>query len=292
MANNKRYALKSSPLYRLPSRRKLAGLLNVSETDLARLTGQGKLYSYFEVAKKSGGTRQVENPKQELKRVQARVAKLLSRIAPPDYLSCPVKGRSYVTNAGRHRESRVIHSLDVKKYFPNTPQRRVYWFFHEVMRCAPDVAAILARLACCEGHLPTGSPLSPIMAYYAFYDAWEKIASVARENDCILSVYIDDVTISGRRVPEEMIWKIKEILYGAGLRYHKEKRAVDRPAEITGVIVREGALAVPNRQRLKLRSLERDKIGVRNENEAKSLAGRIAGLQGQIAQIIANRLPG
>lgn len=284
MPNNvKRYPLQRSPFYRLSSRRKLAELLGLSEHELRRLAEMDNLYTYFSVPKKNGGNRPVENPRPELKRVQAAIARLLSRIEPPDYLFCPIKGRSYVSNAARHRDSREIYSLDIQSYFPNTPSRRVFTFFHQVMLCPRDVAAILSRLACHKGHLPTGSPLSPIMAHFAYLDVWEKIAAIGRDNHCLVSVYIDDLTISGERVAEATIWEIKRIIHAAGLRYHKEKHAIERPAEITGVIVRDGKLLVPNRQRLKLRNLE---IAKNTHPQPIVLARKIAGLRSQMSQII------
>ena len=40
-------------------------------------------------------------------------------------------------------------------------------------------------------------------------------------------------------------WRIKEITHQGGLRYHKEKRAVDWRAEVTGVVIRETVGAEP-----------------------------------------------
>src|SRR5262245_56273425 len=135
----KSYELARSPLHALQSRKKLAQLLYVSPKELRRLSGSAHLYTHFHTTKKDGSLRPVENPRRELKVVQRRIADLLSRIEPPGFLFCPVKRRSYVDNAGQHRDGRVVHSLDVKKYFPNTRSRRVFWFFHTVMKCSRDV---------------------------------------------------------------------------------------------------------------------------------------------------------
>jgi hypothetical protein len=75
-----------------------------------------------------------------------------------------------------------------------------------------------------------------------------------------------------------------------GLRYHKLKHYVDGPAEITGVIVRNGRVVVPNRQRLKqeqlLTSIQRTGGGDDRQR------GRLSGLDGQIRQInAANNRP-
>jgi hypothetical protein len=237
------------------------------------------------VKKKDKSLRPVEEPRRELKAVQRRIAELLARIMPPDFLFCPVKRRSHIENAGQHRDSRVVHSLDVKKYFPNTQSRRVYWFYHKVMGCSTDVAAVLAKVACCDGHLPTGSPLSPILAYYAHMDIWNEVARISRENGGVVTVYIDDVTISGAKVPKALVWKMKQVIHGGGLRYHKEKRAADRPCEVTGVILRDGEMLVPNRYRDKLRKLKQAKDRDRGPKVNKGLVGQLAGMQGMVDQV-------
>ncbi|WP_204508338.1 reverse transcriptase family protein [Aestuariivirga litoralis] len=238
--------------------------------------------------KKDGSPRGVENPRRDLKLVQARIARLLSRITPPDYLFCPVKGRSYVSNAAHHAGQRIVRCLDIRKYFPSTPSRRVYWFFHSVMQCERDVAAALASLATYKGHLPTGSPLSPIMAFFAHYDVWEAVAALCKANGYRLTVYIDDVTISGASLSPSVIWDVKRIIHGAGLRYHKEKHFVDRPAEVTGVVIEGVNLRPPNRH-LKSITETRKALGRKlSSKRITELESRLTGLQGTLAQIAAH----
>jgi hypothetical protein len=284
----KNYPIHQSPLFKLRNRKRLAALLHISAAELRYLSKHAdSLYSEFDVPKKSGGVRGVENPRRQLKLVQARIARLLGRIAPPDYLFCPVKGRCYVTNAARHRGQRVVHCLDVRKYFPSTPSRRVFWFFHHVMGCEADIAAVIAKLACYRGHLPTGSPLSPIMAFFANYDVWESIAAHCNAHGYRLTVYIDDVTISGASLSPTVLWEIKRAIHRSGLRYHKEKHFIDRPAEITGVIVDGDRLLVPNRQLRKLNDTRHALRRAVPASEEKKLLERLSGLQGQAAQIAA-----
>ncbi|WP_157790504.1 hypothetical protein [Bradyrhizobium japonicum] len=123
---NKRlsYAVDQSPLYRLRSHRKLAALLGISVLDLRKLRHSQEMYREFDLPKKGGGSRRIENPARNLKRTQAKLARLLTRIDPPNYLYCPVKGRSYISNAAQHLNNRVVRCLDIKKYFPSTPSHR------------------------------------------------------------------------------------------------------------------------------------------------------------------------
>jgi len=263
-------------------------MLGISLGELRKLSASDdRLYSEFDTPKKSGvGVRHVENPCRPLKRVQAKIARVLAHISPPDFLFCPVKKRCYVTNAAAHRENRVIQCLDVQKFFPSTPQRRVFWFYRHVLRCERDIAALLAKIACYQGHLPTGSPLSPIIAYFAYYDLWHRIADFCRCRGYTFTVYIDDVTVSGAKVPKSDIWEIKKMIHGFGLRYHKEKTFVDRPAEITGVILRDGTLIAPFRQHKKMHEA-RTLLADATDGDRHALLGRVAGIEGQIRQIAA-----
>lgn len=289
MPTSKIIPLNQSQLYKLTSPRRLALVLGLEEADLRAMAVGPNRYRQFEIEKKSGGKRPVEDPVAPLKRVQGRIAKMLSRIEPPAFLFCPVKGRCYVGNAARHRGNRVVHCLDIKKFFPNTPRVRVIWFFEKVMQCRRDVAGLLGDLCTFEGHLPTGSPLSPILAYYSYHDMWAEIAALCAGKGYTLTVYVDDVTISGAKVPAADVWQVRRMIHRTGLRYHKLKHYVDKPAEITGVIVRDDRVLVPNRQRLKMRqtTFALERVGGRDTH----LRGRLTGINGQIRQIDALNQP-
>lgn len=279
------HPLNQSPLYRLRTRGKLARLLGKTLIELRVVELGSSQYSEFDRPKKNGiGSRRVENPCRELKRIQARIARILSQITPPDFLFCPVKRRCYVTNAATHRGNRVVQCLDIRKFFPSTSQNRVFWFFNSVMECNRDIAGLLAKLACYQGHLPTGSPLSPIMAYFAFYDLWKKIAAFCETKGYTFTVYIDDLTVSGVRVPKADMWEIRQMIHGYGLVAHKAKVYVDRPAEITGVIVHDGKLTAPFRQHKKRHDAKARLLSATDEDRS-ALIGCLAGLDGQIKQI-------
>jgi hypothetical protein len=123
------------------------------------------------------------------------------------------------------------------------------------------------------------------MAYYAHQEIWCEAAALARAHNCLITIYIDDVTISGDHVPMNLVWHIKKIMHRGGLRYHKEKRAVDRRVEVTGVVIRDGTLLVPNRQKVKLRAAKQQAHA--RPTDIKVL-GKVAGLRGQLRQIEAH----
>lgn len=242
-------------LHKLGNHRRLAAILRVDAKTLRRLARIGRAgYSEWDEVNEAGKIRHIENPKPGLKRAQARLATLLGMIEAPDFLTCPVKGRSYVTNARHHVGSAEVVTLDVSKYFPSTSWKRVYWFFNKRMGMPADTAWTLASLATLDGHLPTGSPLSPIMAYLAHEDMWLAVAKLAAGAGCRLTVYMDDLTISGDQVSESLIWAIKQEIHKTGLRLNnrKERRFADGEAVVTGLIVTRTAVRVPKRSHLKL----------------------------------------
>jgi len=281
------YSERDSPFFRLRSKNKLASLLFSSPAKLRELSNGTDYYHEFQKEKKDGSLRDLAAPRDDLKRVQRRIADLLKRIAPPDYLFSPVPGRSYVDNAARHLGARAIRLLDIEDFFPSCTANKVIWFFHKRLECAPDVSAMLRGIVTRNDALPQGSPCSPILAYLCYVDMWDEIEDLVANNGCRLSVYADDLTISGDVVPERVIWEIKKTLRKHGHRYklEKERSIIDRSAEITGVILSPEGLRLPNRQHQKAHKLRKTYKEEKSPELREKLKQRILGHQAQARQI-------
>ena len=242
------YEERDSPcFFRLISQKKLAKLLYISKPKLKMLAREENLYTQFQKKKKDGGVREISAPRSNLKSVQKQIAVLLQRITTPEYLFAPVSGRSYVDNATEHLGAESVRLLDIEDFYPSCTANKVIWFFNKRMQCSLDVSAILKGIVTRDGSLPQGSPCSPILAYFCYVDMWEEIAQIVKNERCTLSVYADDLTISGKTVPEAAIWEIKKNLRRHGHHYsvHKERRKHLKPAEITGVILRLDGVVCP-----------------------------------------------
>lgn len=294
------YDLRASPFFRLRSRRKLADLLRVSPSALAEIAAASDLYLRRWKHKKldlwtkdepqgeaATEYRPIDIPDPRLKAMQSRVADLLSRIAPPDFLFSPVKGRSYVDNAAHHIGARAFWQLDVANYFPSCSSNSVARFFGRDLECSPDVVAILVSITTYSACLPQGSPCSPILAYFANLPMWTAVARLAEAEGCRLSVYADDITLSGQVVPKALIWKIKQTIHKHGLRLKpsKEVSLISAPADITGVIVRDGKTFLPNRQLKKLVELRSERALACNPKLKIRLGNQIAGRKAQRRQV-------
>lgn len=282
-----RYSFDQSPFYKLRSKARLASILKITPSELkAHLQTSNSDYSEFDLTNPSGKKRHIEEPKPKLKRIHKRIENLLNRIFPPDYLFSPVKRRSYVTNAKQHVTSKQVNVLDIKKYYPSTRASRVFQFFNKGMSCDRDVAGVLMTLCTINGHLPTGSPLSPILSFLSHKRMWDRIATMAEKVDCRITVYVDDLTISGQKVPGSLVWEIKQEIKNTGLLYHKEKNyRGTRAGRVTGVIIKDEELRVPNRQHLKMHNLRRTASKEKDPEKRKELFIKLRGSQSQVEQI-------
>ena len=264
---DKSYALDQCALYRCGSRKKLFELLQTTPTKLAELKAAEVLYYRMEKPKKNGGVRIVHAPRYDLKRIQTRISELLMRVMAPDYLMSPVRGRSNIDNADRHRNAIAHRLIDIEDFYPSCSAGKAAWFFGKMLGCPPDVVAILTWLTTREGALPQGSPASPILAYLSYQDMWDEIAAIAARGGNRLTVYVDDVTISGDAVLGRTLWGIKSALrkHGHRTKEAKEESRYGTPVTVTGVVLRRRALLLPNAQhekRYRLRkALERTPNG-------------------------------
>lgn len=280
--------LKGTALFKVLTKKRLAELLLTSEGQLKKLVVSDELYCSWTETKKNGGTRDIEAPYPHLKKVQKRVANLLQAIEAPDYLMAPVKNHSYVTNAAHHIGSRSYRLLDIEDFFPSCSEKRVFWFFNTCMQCNEDVSAILAAICTRNGRLPQGSPCSPILAFFSYIDMWEEIAQITKLSNNKLSIYADDITISGDCVLGETVWLVKQALQKCGHTFNikKERSLVNKPVEITGVIVSTDKLFLPNRQHEKLYKALIERSVIRSSKAKAKLDQKIRGRVAQANQIL------
>jgi len=280
------YALDQCGLFALKSHRQLAARLGRSPSFI-RHRAEADLYQQWNEPKKSGGTRLIEAPRGDLKAIQRRIADLLQRVAPPGFLFSPVKGKSYIDNAVMHAGANEVRLLDIVDYFGRCTAQSVFDFFCKRLRCVPDVAFTLASLTTRNGHLPQGSPCSPILSFYSCFSMWEQIATIVRAADCRITVYVDDVTISGRIVPENVVWRVKQILRRNGHVHNrsKERSVSHRSAEVTGIIVGTSQLCVPHRHYRKLLDARSEaRTAATPDDRARAIA-RAKSLESQVQQV-------
>lgn len=218
---------------------------------LERLAARNR-YGVFTL--KSG--RVVQEPEAALQVLHRKIHRYLSKVETPSYLHSTVSGASYISNAAVHAGTSDTVKIDIKKFFPSVPQYKVMHFFREVMECSGDVAGLLANLICFNGFLATGSSASPIISYYAFKGMFDAIDAFAQSRGYALSVYVDDITMSGSGITWKDLQQLHHIIKSYGLEGHKSKISTgNKPRLITGVMVCGSQIQLPFARWRKIKEL-------------------------------------
>lgn len=176
--------------------------LGVSAGELKKIWWfRGRMYSHFDISKRSGKQRMISAPDARLKMLQRKIATLLDRLyRPRNPVHGFCEGRSVKTNAEAHRRSKYVVNLDIKSFFPTITENRVKGLF-ESLGIDPTVARIAARICCNAGALPQGAPSSPVISNMICFSLDKQLLQLARNARCIYTRYADDITFSSFQPP-------------------------------------------------------------------------------------------
>lgn len=276
-----RYELEKSPLFRLSNKKKLAELLRVDLPAITNLEKSGLTTQYNSFIDKKT-RRHITEPVGDLAKVHRQLLSLFVRISPPDYIHSAVKKRSYKTNAFAHRSGNSVLKIDIKKFFQSVKFDCIHDFFLRRLECAPDIATILAKLCVVETerygvHLPTGSCISPVLSFLANQPLFDRISQLTDSCGCVFTLYVDDITISGQQANVELLNLVAKEIFKRGYKYHKINVSNSQNALITGLIVRDGKLHLPNERVRKIRDLIK-LLGITAGAKDKMLASLIGRL--------------
>ncbi len=203
--------------------------------------------------------RTIQAPTPKLRTVHARVAVLLRRIIPPHYRHSGIRDRSFITNAAEHLEAHASLKLDIKSFYPSTKFGHVRRFFIVQMNCAPDVAAILARLCCYQKrHVPTGAVHSEVLAFYCHKEMFDQLAERVRVRGGRMTIYVDDIMVTMPNASLTDLEWTRHLFSHYGMQMHPRKSSVLRRKQekiITGVAIRDGRMFAPSVQHKKVEEL-------------------------------------
>ena len=104
-------------------------------------------------------------------------------------------------------------------------------------------------------HLPTGSCISPILSFLANRRLFDSVKSLCDRDGCNFTLYVDDITISGKNASRELLTRIAMEIHKHGYGYHKMRIYHGAPALVTGVIVADDRLKLPYERAKKIREL-------------------------------------
>lgn len=241
------------------SRNDLADLLDIPVGKLTYILYVKEVNNYyksFEIPKKTGGTREINAPHGDLKRLQRRLAEILQKYHNElidngqikNYVSHAFEqDKSIITNAKIHRNKRYILNVDLENFFNSFHFGRVRGFFikDKHFLLSEEVATIIAQLTCYNGSLPQGAPTSPIITNLICNILDSKIVKLAKQYRVDYSRYADDLSFStndNRFITNyaKFMDELNEIITYAGFSINAKKTRLtykQSRQEVTGLVV-------------------------------------------------------
>lgn len=219
-----------------PDLAKLLGVKPSALTYCLYIVKPENQYTQFDIPKRNGGKRIISAPSGMLKTLQSSLSNLLldcldeiislkfpdSEITKPKaknalFLKVKCSGsetkqpslshgferkRSIITNAMMHLGKKHVFNIDLENFFGSFNFGRVRGFFikNRNFLLEPEIATVIAKIACYNNELPQGSPCSPVISNLITHALDIKLAAVADKHSCTYTRYADDITFSTRKV--------------------------------------------------------------------------------------------
>lgn len=284
----KSYSLKDSWLYNIRTKNGLCTKLETNIETINTLSDDKANYQTFFLQQAGGKKREIQAPRFDLDKVHSRIASLLARIEVPDYLHSGIKGRSNITNAKVHLGTIPVLTLDIKNFYSSTSAKSVYHFFYSRLNCSSDVASLLASLCTFNNHVPTGSRVSMILAYWANEPMFERLRCLSARKNIRMTVYVDDLTFSGENVNRVFQKNVINIIKQAGMSVHQKKTKLYLKTQvkvITGVVITDNKMSVRNKHHRAIYELFNSIDDAKNEAELEYLRNSLIGKLSAAGQI-------
>ena len=278
--------------------RQLAEALEIDIKHLRWLTYHREVatqihYERFTIPKRSGGTRAIWAPKPMLKASQRWILReIVERLPIHGAAHGFIPGRSILTNASQHTNSKIIIKVDLKDFFPTVTFKRVKGVFRKA-GYREQIATLLA-LICTEPPrevvkhedelryvalgprcLPQGAPTSPAITNTLCLSLDRRLTGLAESLGWRYTRYADDLTFSlpnsteGRPHFGKLMGAMKHIIADEGFTLHPDKTRILRKGasqRVTGLVVNgPGKPRVPRETRRMLRA------AVHNAKQGKPL---------------------
>ena len=242
----------SCKLKNLKSKKILADLLGISLIQLRRISREpSSFFNVFMIGDEKA--RQVEEPIKALRVAHDRLKVILQTLVVPDYLHSGRKGRSYISNGRLHVENTSFATMDISSFYKSCSRLRVRRFFIKELSTSADVADLLSKIVTFEDFLPTGSPISQLLAFWSNKDLFDEANSIAQKHGYTFGQYVDDLGFSSAtsKVHTTLHLEINRVLKRGGMKLKRKKIKYSRfgsGIEMTGTYVTgEGQIKAPHK---------------------------------------------
>ncbi len=206
----------------------LTSLANCTKTPLGDLVFLSKnaphLYTKIPMLKKDGTDRNINAPRNDLKKLQK---KLLNNFFNEEPISPSafgwIKGKSRIDCVLRHLNKRFIYTADLSNCFPSIHSTRIYKLLLYKMHCSPNVAKCITRLTTYNYQLPQGAPTSPAIVNILLRDFDNEMSSFWKKRKANYSRFGDDMIVSSNTQITNFEGIIKKLTKKYGLNTNPKK---------------------------------------------------------------------
>lgn len=217
-------------------------------------------YDSWREPKKSGnGSRLIETPHAQLKRMQKRINALLQRLVIPPVFHGSIIGTSIKTNAAPHCFDSWFIGLDLADYYQTIRPNKVYESLRGTGAC-PDVARLITALTTIKHRVPQGAPTSPIIAAIAMMKLAVRMRELVEGFSGRLTVFGDNLSVSAKRDLRRYRGTLIGIVRAEGFRVRVAKSVICRPGEdkpLPGVVIKRQRITVADEDRVEVERIVR-----------------------------------
>lgn len=187
----------------------LAKLLNLDRTNLQKVVNSIEDHFGQDVVEKNKAKRVFYITSPDLKIIQRKIlTNILSKIDFPAELNNGVKEKEAFAYVQSLRDSNYVLRMQFRNYLESIKPDVVLQVLMKETDLPEDLCRIILILTTTENHLPLGCSTSSTLANMVAKNTWlESLKSVTEDAGGKVSIYLDDVIISG---PTEEIFKVSE----------------------------------------------------------------------------------
>ncbi|MGF7155550.1 reverse transcriptase family protein [Novosphingobium gossypii] len=271
-----RYELADSPWTKKLTQRDLAVLLGTTKDRLEALVRDHENYVHRRDEDIKGKLRKLAIPRGKLRAVHERLKGHLNKIKQPPYLYSPRKGRGQRDNAFLHASSVQVLKVDIRQFYPQTTVEDIWRWAHYTVGMREDVAGLFAKLVAIDRKMPFGSPISPVLTSLIHRPMFDRVYQLVREAGFEMSLYVDDLTISGQGITGEFLAAVRSEIRSGGFNTHKIAfLEAARPVVITGVPIAGKRVLAPTALHQRLRRSYADLKSAGSDKERAEVIDQI-----------------
>ncbi len=219
------------------------------------ILNQSNWYKTFYIKKNNGKYRRIDEPKNELKKIQKWILRnLLEDLSISDNANAYIKNRTILDNAKVHLGKEYIFKIDLKNFFQSIKYDIVFDLFIQ-FGFDIEYSKIISKLVTYRGSLPQGAPTSPCISNLIFKNIDEEINDYISRFNINYTRYADDMIFSGNIEIKYIYTFVKKILFDNEFKINSNKTKLissNHRQTVTGIVV-NNKLQVDKLKRKKVR---------------------------------------